>query len=253
MENDFLKNAFNLWKSITQENEINQLQLKIEVYRKLFNLFQIGDYYSYVFNFASMECEYLSPGIEKVLGYSTNLKVSEFMGKVHPEDSIYYLNFESAAIDYLKRLPFEKLGKYKVQYDFRVRNAQGNYVRILHQAILIHFDEDKNFFRSLALHSDISHIKKTGIPCLSFIGLDDEPSYINLEVPGVFKTVSDSFSNRERVILKMIVAGKTSEEIANELFISLHTVNTHRKNILAKAQAKSPIDLIRQAIDNGWV
>lgn len=252
MENDFFKNAINLWKGIAQENEINQLQLKLEVYKKLFNLFQIGDYYFYVFNFASMQCEYLSQGIEKVLGYSTDLEVSEFMGKVHPEDSIYYLNFESAAIDFLKNLPFEKLGKYKVQYDFRVKNARGEYVRILHQAILIHFDEDKNFYRSLALHSDISHIKRSGIPCLSFIGIDDEPSYINMEVPGVFKSVTNIFSKREKLILKMIVAGKTSEEIANELFISLHTVNTHRKNMLTKAQARSPIELIRLAIDNGW-
>lgn len=253
MENDFFKHAINLWKGIAKENEIDQLQLKLDVYKQLFNLFQIGDYYFYVFNFASMECEYLSQGIERVLGYSTDLEVSDFMSKVHPEDSIYYLNFENAAIGFLKNLPFEMLGKYKVQYDFRVKNARGEYVRILHQAILIHYDEDKNFYRSLALHTDISHIKKTGSPCLSFIGLDNNPSYINMEVPGVYQSVGTIFSTREKLILKMVVAGKTSEEIASELFISLHTVNTHRKNILAKAQAKSPVELIRLAIDNGWV
>jgi DNA-binding CsgD family transcriptional regulator len=36
----------------------------------------------------------------------------------------------------------------------------------------------------------------------------------------------------------------SSEEIAEKLFLSLHTVNTHRKNILKKINAKNAIDIM---------
>lgn len=40
--------------------------------------------------------------------------------------------------------------------------------------------------------------------------------------------------NREFEVLKLVATGLTSSEIAKNLFLSLHTVNTHRRNILEK-------------------
>ncbi len=254
MKNNFISNVVNLWKDIVSNTEQDKLEFQLNTYKKLFNIFQIGEYYYYIFNFSNMECEYQSSNVEKVLGYKHALTMREFLGMIHPEDTVHYLNFENAAINFLKGLPFEKLGKYKIQYDFRIRNAQGNYLRILHQAILIHFDENKNFYRSLALHTDISHIKKGGTPSLSFIGIDDEPSFIDIQAPPLFKGNKDSlFSKREKEILKLVLAGRTSDEIAAELFISVHTVNTHRKNIFSKSKARNMVELISMTIDNGWV
>ncbi|PLX01990.1 MAG: hypothetical protein C0595_12475 [Marinilabiliales bacterium] len=51
-------------------------------------------------------------------------------------------------------------------------------------------------------------------------------------------------SRRELQILELIVEGKTSKEIGEELFISKVTVDTHRRNILEKTKAKSTADLI---------
>jgi DNA-binding NarL/FixJ family response regulator len=41
-----------------------------------------------------------------------------------------------------------------------------------------------------------------------------------------------AFSSRELEILKLIESGMSSKEIADKLFLSVHTVNTHRRNIL---------------------
>ena len=51
-------------------------------------------------------------------------------------------------------------------------------------------------------------------------------------------------SKRELEIAKMVCKELTSDAIAKELGLSLHTVNTHRKNILKKIEGKNPIDLI---------
>ena len=51
-------------------------------------------------------------------------------------------------------------------------------------------------------------------------------------------------SKRELEIAKMVCKEQTSDTIAKTLGLSLHTVNTHRKNILRKIEGKNPIDLI---------
>lgn len=52
-------------------------------------------------------------------------------------------------------------------------------------------------------------------------------------------------STRESEVLKHVLEGKTSGEIADMLFISVNTVHTHRRNILKKTGADSIIDLFR--------
>ncbi|UXP31489.1 response regulator transcription factor [Reichenbachiella agarivorans] len=58
-------------------------------------------------------------------------------------------------------------------------------------------------------------------------------------------------SKREMDVLSLITKGKTSREISEILFLSPHTVNSHRKNILKKLDLKSPAELIVFAIDKG--
>ena len=57
-------------------------------------------------------------------------------------------------------------------------------------------------------------------------------------------------SERENEIFKFIVQGKTSNEIANVLFISKKTVDTHRRNILHKLGLRSSIEIIIYAYKN---
>lgn len=57
-------------------------------------------------------------------------------------------------------------------------------------------------------------------------------------------------SPREIEIIKLIAQGKSAKEIAKEIFLSLHTVDTHRRNILDKLDLKNIADLTRFAIEN---
>lgn len=54
-------------------------------------------------------------------------------------------------------------------------------------------------------------------------------------------------SKRERQLLKMIVLGKSSAEIAQELFISVTTVETHRRNIKQKLKTSTSYELTQYA------
>ena len=63
----------------------------------------------------------------------------------------------------------------------------------------------------------------------------------------------DALSQREKEIVGCIVRGMTNKEIAEKLFISVHTVMTHRKNITRKLQIHSAAGLTIYAIVNKLV
>ncbi len=59
-------------------------------------------------------------------------------------------------------------------------------------------------------------------------------------------------STRERQIIRLIGEGKTSQEIAEALFIGKATVDTHRKNILKKINIHGKTDLIRFSVERKY-
>lgn len=60
-------------------------------------------------------------------------------------------------------------------------------------------------------------------------------------------------TRREIEILELISKGMTNPEIAAQLFISPTTVDTHRKNLLAKFEAKNVASMIRMAIEMNFI
>jgi len=63
--------------------------------------------------------------------------------------------------------------------------------------------------------------------------------------------MGSGFSDREMEILKLIESGLGSKEIAEKLFLSVHTVNTHRRNILEKFGKAQISDLIYELKEKG--
>ncbi|CAI8901226.1 response regulator [Chryseobacterium sp. IT-36CA2] len=71
------------------------------------------------------------------------------------------------------------------------------------------------------------------------------PSQNDMPIPRLTK--------REKQILQMVAQGKTSNVIAEELFLSPLTVDTHRKNLLQKFQAKNSTELINRAVQQRMI
>lgn len=60
-------------------------------------------------------------------------------------------------------------------------------------------------------------------------------------------------TEREREVLKLIAEELSNREIAKKLFISLRTVDTHRRNLMQKLKLKNTASLVKYAISNGLV
>lgn len=65
--------------------------------------------------------------------------------------------------------------------------------------------------------------------------------------------ISQTLSNREIELLKQVCLGNTNQEIADKLFLSVHTVMTHRKNITKKLGIKTVSGLTVYALMNNLV
>ena len=88
--------------------------------------------------------------------------------------------------------------------------------------------------------SKLVYTHSTGSDLSNFRFPDDE--LLKLSVP---------FSDREFEIIRLIESGMTSEEIAEKIFLSVHTVNTHRRNILTKSGKETMSELIYDLMDQG--
>lgn len=93
------------------------------------------------------------------------------------------------------------------------------------------------------------------------VTLYDEPEVLkeklnkllNVEPENSVETGQDVLSTREKEIVTCVVKGMTNKEIADALFLSAHTVITHRRNIARKLQIHSPAGLTIYAIVNKLV
>jgi DNA-binding NarL/FixJ family response regulator len=63
----------------------------------------------------------------------------------------------------------------------------------------------------------------------------------------------DPLTRREKEVAKLLAEGKSSKEIAALLYISLYTVRRHRDNIRRKLEIKGLVDLVRYAMEQGYI
>lgn len=120
-------------------------------------------------------------------------------------------------------------------------------IKPVHFLYLTAFADDKTVHKA-AKTQPLAFIVKpftekqlTAAVAVAFSMIDVNPS--NLPIP----------TKRELQIIHLLTSGKTSRQIAEELFLSEHTVQTHRKNIMEKYQTQSSSELIALAIKNRWI
>ncbi|WP_447641265.1 MULTISPECIES: LuxR C-terminal-related transcriptional regulator [Chitinophagaceae] len=254
-KNNFLLSAQKLWDTVVHDKTFvgkHLLMEQLEQYKKLLNIFQVGDYYYLLFNIVRGEIMDIGRSVTNVLGYEpAELTMPIFMDNIHPDDKAYFLLFEKRITSFYNAIPTEEYPFYKMQYDLRLKTKNNKYKRILIQYLLVDYNE-RNIYHSFHIHTDISHIKLTGALCFSIIGTEGRPSYYNIQESVLAKSY-DLFTRREREILKEIIEGNTSQQIADKLFLSIFTVDTHKKNMLRKAQVHSSLELISKSVKEGWI
>ncbi len=99
--------------------------------------------------------------------------------------------------------------------------------------------------KMLSLFDKTIHITDTPDSIISLINKLNDSNSPNSSAAG-----HEQLSDREIEVLKLVTAGLSNKEIADKLFISIHTVISHRKNISQKTGIKSQSGLTIYAILN---
>jgi DNA-binding NarL/FixJ family response regulator len=105
-----------------------------------------------------------------------------------------------------------------------------------------------------ALFSAIETIRQGKVYVSPYLANDlvDEWVRINRgELNLAFK--DNPLTTREKEILKLIAEGKSSKEIGDLLFISVRTAEHHRANIMVKLNVKKTADLVKYALQKGYI
>ncbi|WP_322819409.1 response regulator transcription factor [Tepidiforma sp.] len=83
-------------------------------------------------------------------------------------------------------------------------------------------------------------------------GFDIAELQLQARRPGA-KSSLENLTPREREVLQLIAEGRTNQQIADELVVSVKTVEAHKAHIMEKLKARSRTDLIRYALKRGIV
>ena len=205
----------------------------------------VGQFF-YIIDYQKREITY-QKGIKENLGYEPHefnfdLVISYF----HPEDYDMVTRLIKATLMFASENNVSSDVGYFVTC--RIRKKDGNYLKILRQSNVFDVDQNGKIISNTSFMTDISFIDKSKQVQWEFHapGLDKEKfkQYVTKEYSGFF-------SEREMEVLLLLRAGKTSSVIANELCISKHTVDGHRRKMLSKSNCDNTIDLINFSKNNG--
>lgn len=140
--------------------------------------------------------------------------------------------------------------KLSYSWNYHVRNNNDQCLNLFEHQTPTYFDEeDKPVI-------GITHCTVIGNgdpkPLIGTVKiLNNNNEYETIFYKNYFQNLlNTSLTNRELDILRLIVLDNTSKEISKKLFVSHHTVTTHRKDIFKKLNISSTVDLVKFFLSN---
>jgi DNA-binding NarL/FixJ family response regulator len=193
------------------------------------------------------------PDIEIVSVTYGGIEFLDALGDIRPLPDIVFMDIDMPEIDGIET----------------VRIAKVRFPEI-HFLMITVFDDEERIFRAiqagasgyLLKDESIAGLHKAVDDVLNFGGAPMSPSiarkafqYIQrAQVPAQITSVNESpLSSREMDILNCLVEGKSYMVIADQLFISPHTVRKHMANIYEKLHVNSKVEAVRMALEKKWV
>lgn len=211
--------------------------------------------YFIVTNTTKQNYPFVSKNFEYTLGLDRN-KMAEigapyWFSHFHPDDLPIWLKaLEDLMIFTMTEIPIEDRPNLSYTWNMRIKNSKGEYFNAFEHQTPTYFDENGKPIIGIAHHSIVGGGEQRPIiASVKKLNANDEYETIFYKNYSQ-KLLSTSLTNREKDIVRLLALNKTSKEIAEKLFISSHTVNVHRKNILSKLNFNNTKELVKYCFVN---
>ena len=200
-----------------------------------------------VFDYMKKNILYISDRFFDIFGFdkshTLNFEHIYVRNLIHPDD--YFINEAGAiSLEYIRNQPGNDKKNLRFIADFRMKNNFGKWFRITLQDMILETDKKGNPWLNLKLF-DFSPFQDTdNTSTCSLRNMNTGEIIFSFDERAFKKTIS----KREKEVLEMIADGFRSKEIAEKLFISVNTVNIHRRNAIEKLNASNSSEAIKRAI-----
>jgi len=210
-----------------------------------------GENYQYfqVFDLGQMKFLYTSKNIFQMIGISAEeINPGHYTQLIHHDDE-ERLGQARARVYKMERDIFQaQKGSALTSYNLRIRNSDGNYNNLFVQDYMFFSPIPYKAVFLIQVITNIDWFKMKKDRFHHYAGND--LSLFRFPDQKLLETGPD-LSYREFEIIRLIEAGLSSKEIADKLFLSIHTVNTHRSNILEKTDKSQISDVIYEFKEKG--
>lgn len=231
-----MKEFLNMIQSLLQHN------ISLEQKQSAFDEFKIlKNECLYVIDFNENKLIY-KKGFKNVLGYNDeDMNLSILFESYHPEDEEIITKVIRESILHTIKDPSH--GKENTLYlKYRRKRKDGKYITVLSQSHIYDLDSEGNRMKSITRLTDISFANDFNNLGYSFQANGIDIDAFELEI---HKAYHNMFTKRELEVVREMIKGIPNREIAEYLCISEHTVSTHRKNILRKANSSNVTQLLQ--------
>lgn len=175
---------------------------------------------------------------------------SFFFRLMHPDDISFVLDTCIRATEFMLEVPAEQRKDFKTVFEFRLRNNQGKYIRFIQQMVTLELDLRGNMWLILILMDVNPNQQESKSFLRSTINIKTGKTYQFTEER---EEKQSQLSKREIEILGLIAKGMASKEIAEQLFLSVNTVNNHRQRIIEKMDVNNTSEALTYAIKIGII
>lgn len=208
-----------------------------------------------VANTSMLTYEFVSRNIQHATGHLPSVMLEKgmnyFFAQYHPQDMEVWVVLLNDLMKFtMSEVPLADRPKLSYTWNFRVKHANGTYFNMFTHQLPLYFDDDGKPIIGVAqctVVGDGEFMPIRGAVKL----LNASGEYETLYTKNYSQELlSGGLSNRELDIVRLLALNNTSKSISEKLSISIHTVNTHRRNINKKLGIDSTRHLVNYCMEH---
>jgi DNA-binding CsgD family transcriptional regulator len=211
---------------------------------ELDRLMEMNNQLFYITDVIMLDILFISKRVSDMFGIEPErVSAGFFLTTTLPDDQKRHHLIRAKLISIAQELYIQKGGTRIISTNVRAKNPEGRDVNLLYQCFLFYSKIPYESTFHILVITDITDLKKIHKGFHFYMG--EDISYFRYPDEKLLMS-GNIFSNTEFNIIELIEAGLSSKEIAKKLFRSIHTITTHRSNIIKKSGLSNITEVIRE-------